>query len=61
MEKKSNIYWTHDLDPIEPFFGACSSCLEEKSTMMPNPDPKQYWNNWKNDMSFFFATNHERP
>ena len=22
---------------------------------MPNPDPKQYWNNWKNDMSLFFA------
>ena len=25
------------------------------------PDPKQYWNNWKNDMSLFSATNQERP
>ena len=24
-----------------PFFGSCSSCLEEKSPMVPNPDPKQ--------------------
>ena len=24
-------------------------------------DPKQYWNNWKNDMSLFSATNQERP
>ena len=22
--------------------GPCSSCLEEKSAMVPNPDPKQY-------------------
>ena len=29
--------------------------------MVPNPDPKQYWNNWKNDMSLFSATNQERP
>ena len=29
--------------------------------MVPNPDPKQYWNNWKNDMSFFSAANQERP
>ena len=24
-----------------PFLGSCGSCLEEKSTMVPNPDPKQ--------------------
>ena len=24
-------------------------------------DPKQYWNNWKNGMSLFSATNQERP
>ena len=24
-----------------PFFGSCGSCLEEKSAMVPNPDPKQ--------------------
>ena len=41
--------------------GSCSSCSEEKSPMVPNPDPKQYWNNWKNDMSLFSATNQERP
>ena len=29
--------------------------------MVPNPDPKQYWNNWKNDMSLFSATSQERP
>ena len=29
--------------------------------MVPNPDPKQYWNNWKNDMSLFSAANQERP
>ena len=29
--------------------------------MVPNPDPKQYWNNWKNDISLFSATNQERP
>ena len=29
--------------------------------MVPNPDSKQYWNNWKNDMSLFSATNLERP
>ena len=40
---------------------SCSSCLEEKSPMVPNPDPKQYSNNWKNDMSLFSATNQERP
>ena len=40
---------------------SCSSCLEEKSPMVPNPDPKQYYNNWKNDMSLFSATNQERP
>ena len=34
---------------------------EEKSPMVPPPDPKQYWNNWKNDMSLFSATNQERP
>ena len=28
--------------------------------MVPNPDPKQYWNNWKNDMSLFSATSQER-
>ena len=39
----------------------CSSCSMEKSPMVPNPDPKQYWNNWKNDMSLFSATNQERP
>ena len=38
-----------------------SSCSVEKSPMVPNPEPKQYWNNWKNDMSLFSATNHERP
>ena len=41
--------------------GSYSSCSEEKSPMVPNPDPKQYWNNWKNDMSLFSATNQERP
>ena len=25
--------------------------------MVPNPDPKQYENNWKNNMSLFPATN----
>ena len=29
--------------------------------MVPNPDPKQYWNNWENDVSLFSATNQERP
>ena len=29
--------------------------------MVPNPDPKQYWNNWKNDMSLFLAANQEKP
>ena len=29
--------------------------------MVPNPDTKQYWNNWKNDMSLFPTTNQERP
>ena len=29
--------------------------------MVPNPNPKQYLNNWKNNMSFFSATNQERP
>ena len=29
--------------------------------MVPNLDPKQYWNNWKNDMSLFSATNQKRP
>ena len=29
--------------------------------MVPNPDPKEYFNNWKNDMSLFSATNQERP
>ena len=41
--------------------GSCSSCSEEKSPMVPNPDPNQYWNNWKNDMSLFSTTNQERP
>ena len=41
--------------------GSRSNCSEEKSPMVPNPDPKQYWNNWKNDMSLFSATNQERP
>ena len=27
------------------------SCSEDKSPMVSNPDPKQNWNNWKNDMS----------
>ena len=44
-----------------PFFGSCGSCLEEKSAMVPNPDPKQNWNNWKNDMSLFSVNNQERP
>ena len=44
-----------------PFFGSCGSCLEEKPTMVPNPDPKQNWNNWKNDMSLFSVNNQERP
>ena len=30
------------------------------SPMVSNPDPKQYWNNWKNDMSLFSATNQKR-
>ena len=30
-----------------------SSCSEEKSPMVRLPDPEQYWNNWKNDMSLF--------
>ena len=48
--------------PGPPGWGwSCSSCSEEKSPMVPNPDPKQYWNNWKNDMSSFSATNQERP
>ena len=34
---------------------------EEKSPMVSNRDPKQYWNNWKNDMPLFSATNQERP
>ena len=29
--------------------------------MVPNPDPKQYSNNWKNDMLLFSAANQERP
>ena len=29
--------------------------------MVPDPDPKQHWNNRKNDMSLFSATNQERP
>ena len=41
--------------------GACSSCSVKKSPMVPNLDPKQYWNNWKNDMSLFSATNQDRP
>ena len=32
---------------------SCSSCSEEKSPMVSNPDPKQYWNNWKNDIIVF--------
>ena len=27
--------------------------VEEKSQMVPNPDPKQYSNNWKNDVIVF--------
>ena len=38
-----------------------ASCSEEKLPLVPNPDPKQYWNNWKNDMSLFSATNQETP
>ena len=34
-----------------------SSCSEEKSPIVPNPDPKEYYNNWKNDISLFPATN----
>ena len=41
--------------------GSCSSCSEDKSPMVPNPDHKRYWNNWKNDMSLFSVTNQERP
>ena len=26
--------------------GLCGSCSEGKSLMVPNPDPKQSWNNW---------------
>ena len=37
-----------------------SNCSEENSPMVPNPDFKQYWNNWKNDRSLFSATNQER-
>ena len=46
---------------IQWIWGSCSSCSEEKSLMVSNPDPKQYWNNWKNDMSLFSTTNQERP
>ena len=35
--------------------------LTRENTMVPNPDSKKYWNNWKNDMSLFSATNQERP
>ena len=47
-------------------FENMGSCLvaagsEEKLPMVPNPDSKQYWNNWKNDMSLFSATNQETP
>ena len=48
-------------DKCRQFLGSCSSCSEEKSPVVPNPDPKQYWNSWKNDMSLFSATNQERP
>ena len=34
-----------------------SSCSEEKSPMVPTADPKQCYNNWKNDMLLFRATN----
>ena len=53
--------WLKNKISIATWKGSCSSCSEEKSPMMPNPDPKQYWNNWKNDMSLFSATNQERP
>ena len=35
------------------FVQSCSSCLEEKSPMVPNPDPKQYWDNRKNYVIVF--------
>ena len=38
-----------------------SSCSEERSPMKRFPDPKQFYNNWKNDMSLFPATNQKRP
>ena len=34
-----------------------SSCSVERSPMKRFPDPKQFYNNWKNDMSLFPATN----
>ena len=39
------------------FKGSCSSCSEEKSPMVPNPDPKQFWNKQKNNMSLFYYDN----
>ena len=45
-------YWGNITEPGLPVsyglatrFGSCSSCSEEKSPMVPNSDPKQYWNN----------------
>ena len=45
-------YWGTITEPGLPViyglatrFGSCSSCSEEKSPMVLNPDPKQYWNN----------------
>ena len=40
--------------------GVMYQLLTREVTMVPNPDSKQYWNNWKNDMSLFSATNWER-
>ena len=37
-----------------------SSCSEERSPVKRFPDPKQFYNNWKNDMSLFPATNQKR-
>ena len=47
--------------PCNRFNGSWSSCSEEKSQMVPNPNPKQYWNNLHNGKSLFSATNQETP
>ena len=55
--------WRFELSGIDrmSYVTRLSNCGLSTSDGVPNPDPKEYWNNWKSDMSLFSATNQERP